>query len=768
MPEMTLPQAFELAVQHHQAGRLQEAESIYRQILAVQPWHADTLHHLGIMAHQVGKNEMAVDLIRQAIGLQSNSPNAYCNLGNALTDLGLFDEAIAACRQAITLRPSLAEAHYNLANALDKKGQAEDAIAAYRRAIALQPAYADALNNLGNALRGTGQIEEAIAVCRRALVLRPDYPEALNNLGAALYDEGQGEEAMAAYRQAIALRPDFAEAYNNLGLALRGAGRLEEAIGAYRQVITLKPRDHEAFNKLGVALFDKGQFEEAIAVCRQAIALKPDFPDAHSNLAAVLGLGGRYEEAIAACRQAIALRPDCPEAYSNLGNTLQDQGRLDEALAAYREAIALKPTLADAHSNLLFCMNYHPGLEPSAIAEEHRRWARQHGEPLRPFIQPHSNDRAPGRRLRIGYVSPDFRDHSVAYFFEGLLAHHDPAQMEVFCYAEVANPDAVTARLQRTAGHWRNTSGIADAQVAELIRRDGIDILVDLAGHSAKNRLLVFARKPAPVQLTWLGYPNTTGLATMDYRLTDAFADPPGTGEDLSSERLVRLARSGWCYRPSDEVPPVSAPPHEAKGHITFGCFNAMPKLNEPLLELWAKILLAVPGSRLLLKNRAVGEAAAERRWKAGFAAAGISPERVGGVGHVADKTAHLACYGRVDIALDTFPYHGTTTTCEALWMSVPVVTRAGQTHASRVGVSLLSNVGHPEWIADSPEGYVRIAVELAGDLPRLAGLRATLRGRMQASPLTDAPGFARDIEAAYRTMWRTWCEQPESPSCPK
>jgi predicted O-linked N-acetylglucosamine transferase (SPINDLY family) len=765
---MTVQQAFDMAVQHHQAGRLNEAESIYRQILAAQPWHADTLHHLGIMAHQVGKNEVAVDLLRQTIALEPASPNAYCNLGNALTELGRFDEAIAACGQAITLRPSLAEAHYNQGNAFDKKGQAEDAIAAYRRAIALQPGYAAAFNNLGNALRGTGQIEEAIAACRGALALRPDYPEALNNLGAALYDQGQGEEALAAYRQAIALRPDFAEAYNNLGLALRGAGRLEEAIAAYRQVITLKPRDHEAYNKLGVALFDGGKFEEAIAAYQQAIALNPDFPDAHSNLAAVLGLGGRYEEAIAACRQAIALRPDCPEAYSNLGNTLQDRGRLDEALAAYREAIALKPTLADAHSNLLFCMNYHPGLEPSAIAEEHRRWARQHGEPLRPFIQPRSNDRAPGRRLRIGYVSPDFRDHSVAYFFEGLLAHHDPAQVEVFCYAEVANPDAVTARLQRTAGHWRSTPGMTDARVAELIRRDGIDILVDLAGHSAKNRLLVFARKAAPVQVTWLGYPNTTGLATMDYRLTDALADPPGADEDLYRERLVRLPRSGWCYRPSAEAPSVSASPHAATGHITFGCFNARPKLNEPLLELWAKILLAVPGSRLLLKNRAVGEAASERRWQAGFAEAGIRPERVEGVGHVADKTAHLACYGRVDIALDSFPYHGTTTTCEALWMGVPVVTLAGPTHVSRVGASVLGNLGLAELVATSPGDYVRIAAGLAGDLPRLAGLRATLRTRMETSPLMDAPAFARDMEAAYRAMWRTWCEQPESPSCPK
>jgi predicted O-linked N-acetylglucosamine transferase (SPINDLY family) len=270
------------------------------------------------------------------------------------------------------------------------------------------------------------------------------------------------------------------------------------------------------------------------------------------------------------------------------------------------------------------------------------------------------------------------------------------------------------------------------------------------------------------VQVTWLGYPNTTGLDTIDYRLTDALADPPGASEEWHSEHLVRLPRSGWCYRPSEHSPPVSAPPHEAKGHITFGCFNSMPKLNEPLLELWAKILLAVPASRLLLKNKALSSPSVRRRVQAVLDKAGVNPERMDAVAYVPDKAEHLVCYGRVDIALDTFPYHGTTTTCEALWMGVPVVTLAGQTHASRVGVSLLSNVWHPEWIADSPEDYVRIAVELTGDLPRLAALRATLRARMEASPLMDAPAFARDIEAAYRTMWRTWCEQPESPSCPK
>jgi predicted O-linked N-acetylglucosamine transferase (SPINDLY family) len=413
-------------------------------------------------------------------------------------------------------------------------------------------------------------------------------------------------------------------------------------------------------------------------------------------------------------------------------------------------------------------MNYHPGMEASAIAEEHRRWNQVHAEPLRPFILPHTNERSPSRRLRIGYVSPDFRAHSVAYFLEGLLEHHDHSQVEVFCYAEVANPDAVTARMEQLAGHWRRITGMPDAEVAELIRHDGIDILVDLAGHTANRRLLVFARKPAPVQVTWLGYPNTTGLDTIDYRLTDHFADPPGSTEHLHSEQLIRLPQSAWCYRPLENPPPVSAPPVHDTGHITFGCFNAMPKINRPLLELWSGILLAVPGSRLLLKNASLGETSMQHQlWKQ-LQEMGIGPERVEMVGCVPDLSGHLGMYGRVDIALDTFPYHGTTTTCEALWMGVPVVTLAGKTHVSRVGASLLSNLGHQEWIASIPEEYVKIAVELAKDLPRLTALRSTLRERMQASPLMDAAGFARDIEAAYRKIWRTWCAQPESHPCPK
>ena len=721
---MTIPQAFDLALQHHQAGRLAEAEPLYRQILAADPRHSDALHLLGVIAHQVGQHVPAIDLIRQAISLAPGNPNYHSNLGEA-------------CRAAARL---------------------DDAIAAYRRAIALNPDFSEAHNNLGSALTEKGQLDEAIVACRRAIVLNPSFPEAHNSLGNALRDTRQLDDAITAYRQAIALKPDLPEAHSNLGNALRDKGQLDEAIASYRQAIALRPDYPDAHSNLGNALRDKGLSDAAIAAFSQAIALKPNYAGAHSNLGNALRDKGQPDEAIAAFCRAIAIKPDFAEAHSNLGNAFKDTGRLDEAIASYRKAIALKPEATDLDSNLLLALNYQSDFDPAAIAEEHRRWNRLHAEPLRQFILPHPNDRNPDRRLRIGYVSPDFREHPVASFFESLLLSHNPDQAEVFCYANLARADAVTARLQGLVPHWRSVASMTDEQIADLIRKDRIDILVDLAGHTASNRLMVFARKPAPVQVTWLGYPNTTGLKTIDYRLTDAFADPPGITELFNSEHLIRLPRCAWCFRPVEPAPTVTAPPVETGNRITFGCFNAMPKINAPLLRLWSKILHAAPGSRLLLKNAALRRSSAQQDVRNVLEAEGIASDRIELVGHFSELADHLACYGRVDIALDTFPYHGTTTTCEALWMGVPVVSMAGRTHASRVGVSLLSNIGLPELVAQTGEDYVKIAADLASDPSRLLHLRSTLRHRMETSPVMDAPQFARDVEDTYRQMWHQWC----------
>jgi predicted O-linked N-acetylglucosamine transferase (SPINDLY family) len=502
----------------------------------------------------------------------------------------------------------------------------------------------------------------------------------------------------------------------------------------------------------------EGRFREAERLYRKIIAVDSGFFKAHCNLGLALEAQGRQDEAIAAHRAATAIHPNLSEAHNNLGTALKEHGELDEAIAAYRRAISLRTDSSEAHSNLLFTLHYHPGYDPQAVFQEHRLWDQQHAEPLKKFIQPHPNVRDPERRLRIGYVSADFWEHPVGRFLLPLLQHHDHRRFEIFCYSNSPRSDGITARLRSYADTWRLVLGRNDEEVAGQIRADAIDILIDLSGHTAGNRLLVFARKPAPIQVSYLGYPGTTGLSAIDYRLTDLLADPADLTDRFYSERLYRLPRSNWCFAPPENTPPIQPPPVLSAGHVTFGSFNNFAKVTDSMLGTWAEILRRVPHSRLLLKAKSLGAQSVRRRVESKFSALGIEPGRLELRDWQFDLASHLTQYGEMDIALDTFPYDGTTTTCDALWMGVPVVTLAGQTHVSRVGLSLLSNVGLPETIAATAEGYIDAAVALAGDHDRLKRLRAGLREQMKASPLMDAGGFARDVESAYREMWRAWC----------
>jgi protein O-GlcNAc transferase len=653
MPQMTLQQAFDLALQHQRAGRLAEAEQIYRQILAAVPQNFAVLQNLAGIVQQTGRLEDAIQLFREAVSLNPTSAEAYSNLANALNTNGRLDDSISACRQAISLNPNFAEAH----------------------------------GNLGNALRIKGDLDESISASRRAIELKPNSPQAHNNLGAALAGKGQFDEAIDAFRQALALRPDFPGAMNNLANALREAG----------------------------------QYDESISLYRSAIALAPDQADAHNNLAIVLG----------------------------------DLGLPDQSLAAHRRSVQLKNDSSDYHCNLLFELNYQHAPDAREIFNAHRAWAERFASPPTAEITSHPNDRDPGRTLRIGYVSADFARHSVAYFLIPLLEHHDHQAVEIFCYSNVTRPDDFTQRIQRSAAVWRDITAASDEAAAQTVRADRIDILVDLSGHTAGRRPLIFARKPAPIQITYLGYPNTTGMTAIDYRLTDSLADPPGLTHHLNTEKLWRLPTCAWCYQPPDDSPVIRPRP---EGPITFGCFNALAKINPHLTALWADLLKKTPNSRLFLKSSGISALSSQRRLISEFNQLGIPAERIELQGRTSDSIQHLDLYNRVDVALDTYPYHGTTTTCEALWMGVPVVTLAGQNHLSRVGVSLLANIGLPDLIADSESDYIRIAVSLANDPARLSHFRTTLRAQIQSSPLMDAPRFAADIESAYRQMWRIYC----------
>ena len=486
--------------------------------------------------------------------------------------------------------------------------------------------------------------------------------------------------------------------------------------------------------------------------------MKPDYAKALNNLILLLMETDRLDEAEDLLNQSLTANPNHLEALDNLGRIFKRMGRGADELKVRRRIAALNPHDATAHNAMIFTMNYDPTSDPAAIFEESRRWDERHAKPLRKFIQRHTNDPDPDRRLRIGYVSADFWLHPVSFFLRPLLHHHDRKQFEIICFSSVERPDPMTAILRGDADAWHDIRGQSDEAVADLIRENSIDILIDLSGHSAQNRLLAFARRPAPVQISYLGYPATTGLSTMDYRLTDMHSDPPGGTEHLHTEELLRLPTTNWCYAPMDSAPAAGRSPAATGKPICFGSFNNLEKVTPRTIALWSRILRAIPTSRLFLKSSGFGAASVRRQITEQFAAYGIDADRLDLIGREPNILTHLALYDRMDISLDTFPYHGTTTTCDALWQGVPVVTLAAKAHLSRVGVSLLNSVGLPELIAQDEDEYVAIAVTLANNLPRLAELRRTLRERMKASPLMDAPRFARNIEAAYRDVWRRWC----------
>ncbi len=614
------------------------------------------------------------------------------------------------------------------------------------------------MHYLGVLAHQEGRHDVAAELIGRAIALNPNSPEAYNNLGLALNGNGRVGDAIDAYQSALALRPNYANAFYNLGDALRSTGNLDGAIAAYRQAIGLRPDFAEAHSNLGNALADKGQLDEAISSYRQAISIRPDFAQALNNLGNCLKDREQFADAIAAFTKAIDLNPSSAEFHLNLGSVFKALGRLDEGISETRKAIALKPQSHEAQSNLLFSLHYHAGFDAKMLAEELHRWGREHADPLRPSDEHDINERPrdprPDRRLRIGYVSPDFREHVVGQNLLPLLSHHDRDKFEITCYAHVLAPDAMTKRLQQQADHWKNIVGVSNEEVARHVREDSIDILVDLALHTAQNRLLVFARKPAPVQVTWLAYCSSSGMSAMDYRLSDPYFDPPESDLSGYAEKTMRLPHTYWCYQPGGPAPEPTQTPAIDNGFITFGCLNNFAKVSAAAMDLWAKILVAIPTSRLIL-HAPLGDRQTEIAER--FARGGVEKNRIRFVGNQPWQ-GYAQTYSQIDIALDPFPFGGGITTCDALWMGVPVVTLSGKTAVGRGGRSILSNIGLPELIAYTPDQYIQIAIDLARTTERLNNLRLSMRARMLASPLMDAPAFARDMEEAYREMWRAYC----------
>jgi protein O-GlcNAc transferase len=788
----TIAEVYALALQTHQAGHLQQAEQLYLRILQAVPEHAAAHHSLGVLAYQTGRCDLALASIRQAVHLQPTVAGYHSNLGLAYETLGRLGEAIAEYQWAIQLQPDSADAHNNLANVLRRLGRLDEAVTHCRQALRIRPEYPEAYNNLASALLQLGQTDEAIVQFRQALQLKPSYPEAHSNLGLALSAKNLLDQAIGHYQQALRLNPDSAEAHNNMGSALVSQGKPAQAEIHCRHALRIRPDYSEAFNNLGNALQDQRKLPAAVDCYREALRFNPKSPEAHYNLGNALREMGNLDEAGDWFQKALRLRPQFPFALNNLGNVFLKQGRLDQAIESFQRAVQLEPDFVLAQSNYLFCLNYDPEADPDTVFAEHRRWGQSHGQTAASGGQPdgsaasHANDPDPERRLRIGYVSPDLRYHAVTRYFEPVLAHHDPRQVEVFCYAEMVFADKVTERLQKFAHQWRWICRKSDEQVAARIREDRIDILVDLAGHTAGNRLCVFALKPAPVQATWLGYLNTTGLKAIDYRITDDVLDPlsgvrcpesgvrssrsevhdlssgtglrtPDSGRIYDTEELFRLPDGMCCFAPDPDAPALTPPPACRCGYVTFGSMHSLFKLNARVFDLWSRVVHAVPSSRLLLFRDTL-TATSQEYIRREFKDRGIENERLD-LRKGTDAPGYLAVYEEIDVSLDTFPYSGGVITCESLWMGVPVLSLRGQRPAGRNSTALLARVGLADWAVGTPEEFVAAAARLPQELERLAQIRAELRERMTAT-LCDARRFTRGLEDAYRTMWRRWCEK--------
>jgi protein O-GlcNAc transferase len=722
---LTIPQAIKLGLQHHQTGNVQQAESIYRQILQVAPDNAEVLHLLGVVFAQAKAFDKAIELINKAIALNDTVPNFYSSLGIALSGQKKLEQAIDCFKRVIDLEPNHQEAHYNLGNIYLHQDKLVEAAHHYQQFLAINPS--DAMVH--------------------------------NSLGVVQYKQGKTAEAVTCYQSAIDLNSNDASLYHNLGNALSALGKFSEAITNYQHALKITPNDAQLYKHLGNALRSLNQLDEAIAAYQHAIVLNPSDAGARNNLGTVFNRVGKLAEAQTCYQQALNLDPNFSEAGSNLGSTLLYQGRVDNAITHYQQVLEKQPAVL-IHSNLLFALHYATDFEASAVFSEHKKFNAQYAIPLAASIKPHLNDRDSQRKLKIGYVSTDFKEHSVAYFIESILAHHDHEQFEISCYYNAVESDEVTERLKQSVHHWTDCIGLSDEELAERIRQDAIDILIDLSGHTNKNRLLVFARKPAPVQVSYLGYPNTTGLSTIDYRITDNYVEPEepeGVAESFSSEALLRMPNSYFCYRPNDHSPQVNKLPALQNGYVTFGSFNNYAKLNSEILAIWTKVLHAVPDSKLFIKARSINDPTTLQTFREHLAKLGIESERLIFANYAHSTEEHLKTYHQIDIGLDTYPYNGATTSCEALWMGVPVVTLAGDKHAARMGLSILSAIGLTELIAHNPETYIDICVKLANDTESLQKLRKETREKMQKSPLMDGITFTHNLEAAYRKMWVQW-----------
>ncbi len=780
-------------------GRFDEAVAIARMAVAFHRGLAAAHHALGTALMKTGATADAVAAFREASTRDPAAIETWINLGVALKEVNDFTGAEDAYTRALALAPDDPVIHNNLANTLAAAGRGGHALLHYRRAVELDSAYADAKANLGLALRDSGDIPGALDFLAKAVTDHPGHGVLLNAYGNTLRQAERYDDAIVALQQAIAASPTYAEAHNNLGLAYAIRNQLEPAAAHLKRAAELRPDMAVISNNYGALLVRMFRFDEAAVALANAVARQPDYDEALVNLGVAQYMLGNPKEAIAAYEEVLKRSPNNGFAHYSLGVTYLEEQRLAEAEIEIRRALELDPgnpmalntlgvLLLDQHhvtearenmrvaaaantlsapvfySNYAFASLYEPGISNAEILEIHKGYGRRFASEKPDRSKPHRNARDLERRLRLGYMSPDFRAHSVAYFFEALLEKHDRKRFEVILYSDTTREDVVTKAMRAAADLWVDTAGLTTDGFARRIAADGVDILVNLGGHTSGNRLPVCALKPAPVQIEYLGYPDTSGVPAMDWRITDNHADPAPEADRWCTEKLIRLPHVFHCYRPAGRPPTPAPAPHPAKGFVTFASFNVLPKVTHEAISAWAKILNAVPGSRFFIKCKQLRDERVQERIRAEFAAAGVDPARVDMAAFVPSIREHLERYGEVDLALDTFPYNGTTTTCESIYMGVPVLSLRGNNHRGRVGLSLLSAMGlDKEFIAESVDDYIARAIAFGRNPERLAEIRSELRPRMERSALRDEVGFTRDLEAAYRSAWCSWCAGPET-----
>ena len=738
----------------YQLGQIEEA-SRHMDILAEEFPDTPVLYLIkGRIALDKSDLTLAVESYQRATDLDPHYAEAHNDLGVIFQQLGQHENSVEALCRAVVIRPSYASAHNNLANALQSLERFDDSIDSYQKAIDADPNYLDAQVNLGLLLQHTARYEEAIAYLSRAIALKPDDMQARNSLGGCYMSLNRFDDALICFRAVLEIQPDNIDAVTNLANTLVQSGLMKEAVEVYQLGLKLDSENEVLLNNLGFALSSLGLYEQAIGYLKSAIRLKPDYVRPYNNLGLALNGLHKFAEAIDYYNRAIELDCHYGLAYNNLGVCLRNLGRDDEALASYNRAIELNPDAPQSYSNRQYCMSHMEVISPA----EQLASAKHYGNVISSQVDAGYTrwpEKSECDKLVVGFVSGDFRGHPVGFALEGLVAAIDQSKFELVAFTADIREDPLTARIKPFFSEWVEIFGQDDQSAAQLIQHHGVDILIDLSGHTAGNRLPLFAYKAAPVQVSWLGYWSTTGVAEIDYKLGDNFMTPPDQDE-FFSESIWRLPNSFLCFAPPAVDLPVVPLPAASSGQVTFGCFNQYSKVTDQVIAVWSKILSAVPGSRLVLKMSALSDEMVVESARARFAVQGILGDQLvleGG----APYEEYLARYHDIDIALDPFPYPGGATTIESLWMAVPVLTKqGGLLPLSRQGASLMHNAGLPDWVAEDDDDYIAKAIAFAGDIDRLIHLRAGLRRQVVASPLFDGQRFARDFEMAMQGMWKS------------